>query len=213
MRITLERIVTGPLADELFATHKLLFDPLDELAIEQQSLPDELFFDLLAHPDVLEFIGWTDDGLPHALMIVTTRLDLIPWITPSSLARLYPEAAAEDRLFYVPCLQIHPDSQSGPFGRGLIHSFAHYLADRRGVAAFDSCQWDIDNVGVPDFIARWTAEVAEIEPREIDAQRYYAYSLPARLERAPDDDVIIDLREPAPDAVATEPRYVDVGQP
>lgn len=206
MNIAIHRIITGALADELLRTHKLLFDPLDQLAIEQQSLPDELFLELLAHPDVLEFVGWTDDHQPHALIIATTRLDLIPWINAPSLVRLYPEQAETGRLFYVPCLQVHPDSQGGPLTRGVIHSLSMFLADRQGVVAFDSCQWDIDNVGIPDFIARWAKEVVEVDAREIDAQRYYAYDVAAHLDVERGDDVIIDLRDPSPDAQAHQAR-------
>lgn len=212
MRIAIDRMITGPLAEELLATHKLLFAPIDEHAIEQQSLPDDMFLELLAHPDVLEFVGWTDDGRPHAMMIVTTRLDLIPWINPASLARLYPEQVAEDRLFYVPCLQIHPDSQGGPFIRGMVHSLARYIADRQGVVAFDSCQWDIDNMGIPHFIARWAEEVVEMDAREIDAQRYYAYSFPARRDVDVRDEIVVDLRDPSPKAHVSESRPVEAGR-
>lgn len=208
MHIAIERIVKGALARSLLDTHRTLFQPLDELAIQEQSLTDDLFLELLAHPDVLEFIGWTDDGRPDGLMLATNNLTLVPWINPSFVERLHPEKAAKGLVYYVPCLQVHPDSQGGPIIRAIIESFSHFLGDRLGVLVFDSCQWDIDNLGVPQFVAKWAERYVEVETTEIDAQRYFAYDVTGKkvvdLRDRPDESVVIDLTEPALDATRTE---------
>lgn len=208
MRIAIDRVITGPLAEELLETHRLLFAPLDDLAIQPQSVPDDLFLELLAHPDALEFIGWTDDGRPDGLMITTNNLDLVPWINPRFLRARYPEQAEKGLVYYVPCLQVHPRSQDGPLIKGIIESFSHFLGQRLGVLAFDSCQWDIDNLGIPEFVAKWADRIVKSANAEIDAQRYYAYAAEELreidLRDHNDDGVVIDLTEPAPDAVRTE---------
>jgi hypothetical protein len=207
VRIAIDRTITGPLADELLETHKLLFDPLDELAIQPQSIPDEQFLELLAHPDVLEFVGWTDDGRPDGLMITTNNLDLVPWINPRVLRARYPEQSAAGTVYYVLCLQMHPRSQDGPLIRAIIESFSRFLGQRMGVLAFDSCQWDIDNLGIPHFVAKWADKVVKSDNAEIDAQRYYAYAAvelrEIDLRDHNDDGIEIDLTVPAPDAVRT----------
>lgn len=204
MRIALERTITGDLARELLDTHQLLFKPLDDLSIQPQSLPDELFLELLAHPDVLELVGWADDGRPDALMMTTNNLDLIPWIRPGFLRSRYPEQAADQLIYYVPCLQVHPRSQDGPLIRGVIEAFSHFLGQRMGVLAFDSCQWDVDNLGLPEFVGRWSERIVHSDKAEIDAQRYYAFAAvhlnEIDLRDHLDEGVEIDLTIPAPDA-------------
>lgn len=204
MRVALERIIAGELAHELLRTHRLLFDELDELAIQAQSMPDELFLEMLAHQNVLEIVGWSDQGRAHGLLILTNDLDLIPWINPRFLTARYPQHAARDLIYYVPCLQVHPDAQKGPLVRSIVEAASRYVGYQLGVLAFDSCQWDIENLGVPDFIARWSGKLLVTEYDEIDAQRYFAYNTTAvkeiDLRDVADDDVVIDLTEPAHDA-------------
>ncbi len=208
MKVTIERGIGGELAQDLLAIHRMLFRELDQKAVQVQSLPDELFLELLAHPDVVEFVGWTDAGEPHALLVVTEDLTLVPWISAGSIKAMYPEHAADSRLFYVPCLQVHPESQGSPLTKGVIHALAHFLSDRDGVVAFDTCQWDVDNLALPHFISRWTAEIAPVDTVEIDVQRYYAYHVHPKvtidLTEESDPGLVIDLREPTRDAHTTK---------
>ena len=87
-------------------------------------------------------------------------------------------------------------------------SNASFVVTDEGVLVFDSCQWDIDNLGVPDFVAKWADLFVDTENAEIDAQRYYAYNVVGKkvidLRDKPEQSVVIDLTDPAPDAVSTE---------
>lgn len=202
MRIGIERIITGTDADALYATHQEVFAPIDPLAVEQQSLPADLFYELLGHPEVLEFVARDDTGRAPALMIVTTRLDLVPWVRPGFLEARYPEHAARGALYYVPCIQLSPDAQDGGLIEAMIESFSLYMGARKGVLVFDCCQWDIDNLAVPQFVERYARRTVEAEFLEIDAQRYFGYEAfglkELDLRDAPGHGVTIDLTEPAP---------------
>ncbi len=211
MRVTIERCIEGTVAEQLLEVHKMLFAELDRYSVQAQSIPDEQFLELLAHRDVLEFVGWTDEGDPDALLMVVEDLDLVPWISAATFRARYPELSP-DQLFYVPCLQVHPRSQGSPLTKGIVHALAHFLSARDGLVGFDTAQWDIDNVGLPEFIERWTAEVAPVEAAEIDTQRYYAYHVrpkveidltePIDLTEQRSDDLVIDLREPSREAAS-----------
>lgn len=207
MKITIERFVTPAVADQLLADHREVFDPLDELAAEQQSLPNELFVDFLARDDVLLFIGW-DEQRPVSLLMATNNLELIPWIQPLFYRKRYPDQAERAAIIYVPTLQIAAAYQGTHIAEAMCEAFTLWLALRRGVVAFDSCLWDIENLGVPQFIAKYALRHVEGITEEIDSQHYYGYevlslkSLDLRDTRS--HGVDIDIAEPTFAPVQTE---------
>jgi hypothetical protein len=200
MRITIERVLTGDVAKTLLATHQEVFAHLATLAAERQSLPAPTFLALLERPDVLEFVGWADDGEPVSLMIVTTNLSLVDWIEPAFFQALYPDYARREAIYYVLTLQIASGHQDGPLIEAMIESFSLYIWLKKGVLVFDSCQWDIDNLAVPQFVERLARRHLEGNCSEIDAQRFYGYEATALkaldLRDRRDHGVEIDLTEP-----------------
>lgn len=204
-RIAIERVIVGAEAERMLACHRKAFTHLDPLAVEPQSLPDELFLSLLASPDVLEFTARAEDGYPTALIMSTPDLDLIPWIQPTFYARRYPEHYARDAVFYVPCLQIDPDFRGGPLLHAIIETFALYIGGHRGIIAFDTCQWDIDNVAVPQFIERIGTMTVDAVCEEIDSQRYYGFNVTAIKE--------IDLRDRTDQGITIDHRVPESADP
>ncbi len=200
MRITIERVLTGDVARTLLATHQEVFAHLSTLAAERQALPAPMFLALLERADVLEFVGWADDGEPASLMIVTTNLSLVDWIEPAFFQARYPDHAQRDAIYYVLTLQIASAHQDGPLIEAMIESFSLYLGLKKGVLAFDSCQWDIDNLAIPQFVERLARRHVEGNSSEVDAQRFYCYEATAikalDLRDRRDHGVEIDLTEP-----------------
>jgi len=200
MRITIERYVDAETASTLLVTHNDTFRALDDLAAEKQSLDEELFLKLLDHPDVIMFVGWDDDGEPIALMMVTSNLGLIPWVQASFYASLYPEHAARNAIFYVPTLHVVAAHQGGPMIKALCEAFALWIVLSKGVLAFDTCKWDIDNIGVPQFIERYALAHIDGVALEVDSQHYFAYEAVALksldLRDRTDHGIVIDLAEP-----------------
>lgn len=201
MRISIERYVGADTAASLLASHTATFGPLDALAAERQSLDETLFLMLLDHPAVIMFIGWDDDNEPIALMMVTSDLSLIPWVQPAFYASLYPEHAARNAIYYVPTLHIVPAHQGGPMIKAVCEAFALWIVLSKGVLAFDTCKWDIDNLGVPQFIERYALAHIDGVALEVDSQHYFAYEAVSLksldLRDRTDHGIAIDLAEPA----------------
>lgn len=210
MRIAIERVITGERATRVRDSHRRAFSALGPLAAEPQMLDDELYYGLLAHPDVLEFIAWTEDEQPGAVVMSTPNLGLVPWIEPQFYAARYPEHTARDAVFYVPSLHVDPDHRGGPLLHAIIATYAQFIAGHRGVIAFDTCRWDIDNVAVPEFIERIGTLTVDAICEEVDSQHYYGYQVTALKdidlrERLP-EDITVDHSVPAADA----PEVADV---
>ncbi len=113
-------------------------------------------------------------------------------------------------------LQIAPSHQDGPLIEAMIESFSLYIGLRKGVLVFDSCQWDIDNLAVPQFVERLGRRHVEANCSEIDAQRFYGYEVTAikalDLRDRRDHGVEIDLTEP-PAVPADRPRIARERRP
>lgn len=199
LRVSIERFVSPEVSRQLLSDHHDVFHPLDALAAEPQSLTDEMFQTLVEHPDVLLFIAW-DDELPVGLMMATTDLELIPWIQPKYFRTRYPDHAARKAIVYVPTLQIAASHQGTKVAEAMCEAFALWIVVRRGVLCFDSCAWDIENLGVPQFIEKYALRHIEGRADTLDSQHYFGYeaialkSLDLRDRR--DHGIEINVSEP-----------------
>lgn len=175
MRITLERSIDVETQEQFLAIYREAYAPLESLAAARQTLTDTEFRDEMQLDSVLKFIGWNNDNEPCAMCFVATDLSVVPWISPAFFGGHFPEHYARRAIYYFGALLVRPVDQDGPWIAKMLEALALKAASDRAVCAFDCCEFNVTQVGVPTFVAEMTARHAELVTHEIDVQRYYAY--------------------------------------
>lgn len=207
MRITIERKIRKGVGEKLLAIYKESFAPLETLAAGRQALDDAGFRAQLTDESVLKFVSWDRDGKPCGLALVATDLSTIPWISPAYFAKRFPEHFRRQAIYYFDALAVAPGRQGGIWAYALLRELVRMVAENRGVAAFDCCQFNEETIDVPKMVAAVGERFCHFEAHHIDTQRYYAYV--ASGLRA-EQDTEIDLREPAPDLAGDEDVDIDL---
>jgi len=174
-----DRITDVPtdLVEEFLAVYRTAFAPLEVLAPARQALTDAEFHEEMADARVVKFVAYDDSGEATALAFMATDLSVVPWISVPYFAKRYPDQYARNAIFYVGALLVRADRQGGPWVKTIVDDMIRYVAERRGVAAFDCCGFNTDVVKLPDTLARATHRLAYAETTDIDVQRYYAYDM------------------------------------
>jgi hypothetical protein len=190
MRITIERSIGVETQEQFLAIYREAYAPLESLAAARQALNDEEFRDEMQMESVLKFVGWNNADEPCAMCFVATDLSVVPWISPAYFSGRFPEHFARNAIYYFGALLVRPVDQDGPWITKMLEALALKAASDRAVCAFDCCEFNVTQVGVPAFVAEMTARHAELETHEVDVQRYYAYVVGALRE-----DAVIDLRD------------------
>jgi hypothetical protein len=169
--------ITPEEIERFLAAYRAAFTPLETLAPARQSLTDAEFREEMTDPRVLKFVGRDESGEAVALSFMALDLSIVPWVSVPYYAHRFPEHHARGAVYYVGALLVRPDRQGGPWVKFVVEDVLRYVAEHRGIVAFDCCGFNAEVVRLPDTIARAAHRVAYAETFELDAQRYYAYDL------------------------------------
>jgi hypothetical protein len=174
-----DRLLTVPddVTDEFLAVYRGAFAPLEILAPARQSLTDDEFREEMVDPRVVKFVARDDAGAPCALAFMATDLEVVPWVSVPYFRHRFPDHFERGAIFYVGALLVRPDRQGGPWVKVVVDDMVRFVAERRGIAAFDCCGFNVETIRLPDTLARATHRLAYAETVELDAQRYYAYEM------------------------------------
>lgn len=195
MRITIEHPIDVETQEEFLVIYREAYASLETLAAARQALTDDEFRMEMNLESVLKFVGRNDEDEPCALCFVATDLSVVPWISPAYFGVHFPEQYARGAVYYFGALLVRLKDQGGEWIAKMLEAMTHRIAGDRAVCAFDCCEFNVTEVGVPSFVAEMTARHAKLETHKVDVQHYYAYVLGELKE-----DAVIDLRdEPAKD--------------
>jgi hypothetical protein len=178
-RARVEEMASVPedLARTYLEVYRAAFAPLEAVAPARQSLTDDEFIEEMSDPSVVKFVMRDRDDEVVAMATMATDLHSVPWISVPYYANRFPDHMANGRLFYFLCLLVHPDRQRGPWSALLLRHLGRYLADRDAVAAFDCCGHNVGGgLDLPHLILRAQRGVVQVQPDELDQQRYFAYT-------------------------------------
>ncbi|MCU1455255.1 MAG: uncharacterized protein JWN46_3401 [Acidimicrobiales bacterium] len=173
-RVTIERSLDEATRERFLELYHESFAPLAPLAAARQSFTDDEFRMEADHPDVLKVVGWRGDDIV-ALALISTNLDVVPWISPEFFKQQYPDQYARRAIFYYSTLLVVPEERGGPWVHAITEAGALMTATHDGLVAFDCCRFTKDEVQLPEMIYAISNMYAVVEPVEIDVQHYYAY--------------------------------------
>lgn len=169
--------IDDAVTEEFRAVYRKAFAPLETLAAARQALTDDEFRAEMTDPRVVKFVAADPSGEVCALAFMATDLNLVPWVSVPYFAKKFPDHYARGAIFYVGALLVRAERQGGPWVKVIVDDMVRYVAEHRGVAAFDCCGFNTDVVKLPETLARATHRLAYAETVELDAQRYYAYEM------------------------------------
>jgi len=165
------------LADELLVAYREAFAPLASLSPIRQVFTDGDFLADMCNPAIVKFVARDISGAVCALSTLTNDLTTQPWLSPEYYQARYPSQFAEGRLYYVGSLMVMPEHQGGPWAHMLLTSVIRWLAERRAIATFDCCSFNVEAVQLPRLIALVTRREAIGNLEELGRQHFYALEL------------------------------------
>ena len=174
-RVEILGAVDESLTEDFLVIYRAAFEPLMRKAPARQWLTDDEFRHEMTDPSVLKFVAKAEDGEEVvALACMSTDLSKVPWISEPYYADRYPDHYARGAIFYFGAMLVRPERQGGPWAKYLLDHIFHYVAQRRGIGAFDCCGFNVDTVALPDLIVRASHRKIHLDLQVLDQQTYYA---------------------------------------
>lgn len=180
VRISMERTVTGEVADELWRQYWANFAPLRSLAVQKQHSDREEFLALLAHPEVITYVGW-EGSRPVGMAMITNSLEDVPELSPDFLRARFPEQAARDAIYVGIYVMVDPEHRGITLFHRLYMECWQLAARARGVLVVDTCEFNRTTFDT-DALARRIGEgFPNCTVSILDRQTWYAAELPEPL--------------------------------
>ena len=171
-------------------------------AVGTQMLDKPVFDALVDHPDTYKFLGF-DEGHPAGMILLVDRLELVPGVNATFFADRFAEQSERGAVFYGVFAFVAPGSGRLRLYSALLGAAAQLAASRDGVIVVDMSR-HLEQAGQVRLIERSVRGFPGVSVNEVDAQLFYAITLPTPTDRATGFDpsavdVVIDLTEPAVD--------------
>ena len=213
-RVLVSRRVAPRLRHRLWTLYIDAFASIEGKAVGTQMLDKPVFDALVDHPDTYKFLGF-DEGHLAGTILLTDRLDLVPGVNASFFVDRFPEQAERGAVFYGVFAFVAPGSGRLRLYSALLGAAAQLAASRDGVIVIDMSR-HLEEAGQVRLIERSVRGFPGVAVNEIDAQLFYAVTLPTRTDRATGFDpsavdVVIDLTEPEVEPVIATDVDVDAG--
>jgi ribosomal protein S18 acetylase RimI-like enzyme len=174
-RVDIVTTVSDTVADDFRAIYRAAFEPLMTKAPARQWLTDDEFMHEMHDESVLKFVARAQDGDEIvALALMSSDISTVPWVSEPYFAARFPDHHRRNAIFYLGAMLVRPESQGGPWAKYLLDHLFFYVAERRGIGAFDCCGFNVDTVALPDLVARVGHRLVHMELHELDRQTYYA---------------------------------------
>lgn len=178
--VSVEQIVGGQTADDLYEMYRAAFIPLHSRAAFGHLLPRAEFNASLQAPTVNKLIAWDHKGRPVGMTTLTTDLSTEP-VSEWFYAERYPTEYARGDLFYLGFLLVRPDAQRGGVLVELLKTVATHVSAAGGVVAFDVCGFNDETFKFAQVCAMIAGRIRPSSIEKIDVQSFYAVSFPAAL--------------------------------
>ena len=198
-RVVVTRRVAPRLRRRLWTLYVGAFASIEGRAVGTQMLEKPVFDALVDHPDTYKFLGF-DEGHPAGMILLVDRLDLVPGVNACFFAERFPEQAVRGAVFYGVFAFVAPGSGRLRLYSALLGAAAQLAASRAGVIVIDMSR-HLEEAGQVRLIERSVRGFPGVSVNEVDAQLFYAITLPTATDRATGFDpsavdVVIDLTEP-----------------
>lgn len=166
--------VSSETTEEFLTIYKAAFEPLITRSPARQWLTDEEFRHDMADESVKKFVARSGEGEIMALAFMSTDLSTVPWISEPFFAHRFPDHYARGAIYYFGAMLVRPERQGGPWAKYLLDHIFHFIGERRGIAAFDCCGFNVDTVALPDLVERSVRHLVKMDMELLDRQEYFA---------------------------------------
>lgn len=174
-RVDILTEVPETVAEEFLEIYRAAFEPLKTKSPARQWLTDDEFRHEMSDPSVLKFVARAgDEDEIVAIALMSTDLEQVPWISVPYFQARYPEHFARGHIYYFGAMLVRPERQGGPWAKYLLDHIFYFIAERRGIGAFDCCGFNVDTVALPDLIVRASHRLIHLDLQTLDQQTYYA---------------------------------------
>lgn len=180
VRISVERVITGSVADELWRQYWANFSPLQALAVQKQYSDRDEFLALLANPAIITYVGW-EGARPVGLAMITNSLEDVPELSPDFLRTRFPEQAGRDAIYVGIYVAVDPDHRGMTLFHRLYMECWQLAARARGVLVVDTCEFNRTTFDTDELARRVGAVFPNCTVSVIDRQTWYAAELPEPL--------------------------------
>ena len=170
MRITLDSVLADHVGAALHRTYTSAFDSMRTQAAARHLLSADEFAAEMKDPRIDKYIVWDDDDRPIALTTLTSDLSAIPWISREYYASRYPDAAAENVLFYLGYILVEISYRRSEALVMMTDQVNLRLSRAQGVLGFDMCGYN-DAGGIGRYTKKLFATGDRLEC--LDVQSYY----------------------------------------
>lgn len=174
MRIGIEPVVDGELAEDFYQLYLAAFEPLRTRAVARQVLHREEFLAEMVDPRVEKYVARDDTGFAIGLSTMTRHLETVPWISPEYFAERYPEHAARNAIFYIGFTLTRPGQRGPKLAAAMIDALVETLVPEQAVVAYDICSYNDTRLRFGTNIASFFRRTAEVTVEPVDAQTYYS---------------------------------------
>ncbi len=179
--VTTERRPDRSSWEALWQLYHATFEPLQELALLNHLYARAEFDALLADERISKLIARDDTG-PVGMAMITNELELVPQISPPFLRRRYPEQAARDAVFFGIMIFVADTHRRSTVFPRLIAGMGQMTAEASGVVVFDVCRHNLETYDFDGLIASMAGWFPHSEFEQVDAQHYFAVTVPVRPE-------------------------------
>lgn len=180
VQISVERVITGEVAEELWRQYWANFAPLRALAVQKQHSDREEFLDLLANPDVITYIGW-EGSRPVGMAMITNSLEDVPELSPDFLRARFPEQAARNAVYVGIYVMVDPNHRGITLFHRLYMECWQLAARASGVLVVDTCEFNRTAFDTDELARRVGEGFPNSKVSVLDRQTWYAAELPEPL--------------------------------
>jgi hypothetical protein len=166
----LDSVLPDHVSAALYHTYTSAFDPMRTQAAARHLLSSVEFSTEMKDPRIDKYIVWNDDDLPIALTTLTSDLSAIPWISREYYASRYPDAAAQNVLFYLGYILVETSYRRSEALIMMTDQVNLRLSRSQGVLGFDMCGYN-DASGIGRYTKKLFASSDRLEC--LDVQSYY----------------------------------------
>ncbi len=169
-RVTTEHHIDDELRGRLLGMYEESYDALRRMSPVRQYYERHELVEALVDSRMLKFILW-EDNRQVGFAVVTTELQLVPWIEVAFYEDMFPVQYRERKLYYFCGFCIDASEQGEGRARELSKWIINHVAPR-GVALFDSSH--LINEPIVALVTSEGVKQLEIEHRELGTQHYHA---------------------------------------
>jgi len=156
-----------------WALYEESFGPLRIRAAARQVLTEDEFSAELDDPTTWKYVALDSSGEPAGLATLTDDVSTMPWISPEYFAHRYPHESKRGAVFYIGVLLVRPDMRGHAVFARTVTCMAERVTAARGVAAFDFCGYNDQDLRLGSATAKILSRENAFEVSAVDVQTYY----------------------------------------